>query len=417
MAVSLKQREQIFDVVVVGGGSAGMLAAATAAKRHEHVLLIEKNAVLGKKLSISGGGRCNVTNNRPDTRDLASAYGEAGKFLHSLFARYGVRDTIVYFESHSVSLVEENEGRLFPSTHKASTIVSVLENDCRSSGVIVKCNSVVESIAKEDSIFVVTTAEGTVRAKSCIVATGGTARPDTGSTGEGFSWLRQLGHTIVPSSKALVPLTSSDIWLPDLAGVTLPAVKITIRLDGKRELQTQGKILFTHVGISGPSILNLSSQIGELLTAGAVTVGVGVFINDDEMSVRQQLQACLENHSNQKIQNALSNLVPTALVAPILILAGISPDTPAHSVRRDERARLGRYLYELPVTVSGLLGPDKAIATGGGVELSEIDWRTMESKIVPKLFLVGDVLNINRPSGGYSLQLCWSTGAVAGMSA
>lgn len=417
MAVSLKQCGQMFDVVVVGGGSAGMLAAATAAKRHEHVLILEKNAVLGKKLSITGGGRCNVTNNRPDTRDLASAYGEAGKFLHSLFARYGVKDSITYFESHGVSLVEENEGRLFPSTHQASTIVSVLENDCHASGVIVKCNTAVESIAKEGGVFAVTTAEGVVRARSCIVATGGTARPDTGSTGEGFSWLRELGHTIVPSSKALVPLTSSDTWVPSLAGVTLPEVKITVRVDSKREIQTKGKILFTHVGLSGPSVLNLSRQIGELLNAGEVTVGIGMFPNADEVLVRQQLRVCLENYSNQKIQKALSHLVPTALVAPILTLAEVSPDTPTHSVRSEERRRISHYLYELPVTISGLLGPDKAIATGGGVELSEIDWRTMESKIVPKLFLVGDVLNINRPSGGYSLQLCWSTGAVAGVSA
>jgi predicted Rossmann fold flavoprotein len=409
------EQENLYDVVVIGAGPAGMMAATTAARRGRRVLLLEKNSVVGKKLAITGGGRCNVTNNRPQLRDLVSAYGATGKFLHSLFSRYGVRDTIEYFTYHDVALIEENEGRMFPATHKAETIVSVLKNDCDTTGVVTRCGVVVHGIQKTPVGFLVATSEGEYNAPACVVATGGTARPETGSTGEGFVWLEALGHRIVPDSKTLVPITVTDVWVPALAGVTVPEVKLVIRLDGKRVVQVAGKVLFTHVGLSGPSILNLSRQIGELLPMGTVTVGIRLFSELDEVSVRQKLQICLTEHSNQKIGNALGHLVTGALVGPLLQLSQINPDTPAHSVRSEERQRLSTLLFELPVTVRGLLGSDKAVASGGGVDLSEVDFRTMESKIVPGLFLVGDVLNINRPSGGYSLQLCWSTGAVAGM--
>ncbi len=414
MAVSVDVTQKRVDVIVIGAGPAGMMAAASAARRGRRVVLLEKNPVLGKKLSTTGGGRCNVTNNRLNPRALATAYGPAQKFLHSLFARYGVRETKEYFLQFGVDLIEENEGRLFPSTQKAATIVSVLDKDCRESGVEVCCNVTVQGIVKEGAQFIVHTTRGIYYSESCVVATGGTARPDTGSTGEGFIWLKELGHTIMPSIKTLVPIMSSDSWVTPLAGLTLSDVKLVLRLDDKRIVRIAGKVLFTHVGLSGPTIINLSRKIGELLPAGKVTVGIQLFPDANDVQVRSQLQDCLTRHSNQKIQNALKHLVPEALVIPILTLGRIAYDAPAHSVRKDERQRLCALLCELPVVISGLLGPDKAIATGGGVELSEVDWRTMESKLVSGLFLVGDVLDVNRPSGGYSLQLCWSTGAVAG---
>jgi predicted Rossmann fold flavoprotein len=407
----------IYDVIVIGGGPAGMMAAATAAGRGRKVVLLEKNPVVGKKLAITGGGRCNVTNNRPDSRDLAVAYGEASKFLHSLFSRYGVSETIEYFVSRGVTLVEENEGRMFPSTHKAATIVAVLVDDCQRSGVVMGTGVTVESIKKIEDIFVVESTQGVYRAPSCIVATGGTARPETGSNGEGFLWLRDLGHTIIPASQALVPVLSDDGWVSALAGVTLTDAIMTIRLDGKRIYKEQGKLLFTHQGLSGPGILNLSQKIGVLLPMGTVTVGVQLIPVVEEIEARRRLQESLTEHSNQKIKNVLSHLVPPAFVPSLLALSGLSGDVSAHSVRKEDRLKLSALLYELPVTIRGLMGAEKAVASGGGVALTEVDFRTMESKLIRKLFLVGDVLNINRPSGGYSLQLCWSSGAVAGLIA
>jgi len=404
-------------VVVIGGGPAGMMVAATAAKRGKSVVLLEKNPKLGKKLSITGGGRCNITNNKPNVRELARAYGQNEKFLYSLFARHGVNDTTAYFTGLGVPFAEEAEGRMFPYTKKAMTVVEALERDCQDSGVVVKTDTTVVSLTQQlCGTFVIKTPEATYLAESCVLATGGTARPETGSTGEGFLWLSKLGHTVHQDTMSLVPITTKEDWTHQLAGLSFSDVMLDVRQGGKRMTQGRGKVLFTHVGLSGPAILNLSQSIGQLLSHGDVEIRIRLFPDLDAVDVREQLQKCLSINSNQQLRNALKHILPPALVGPLLLSLELDSHTPAHSVSREKRMLLARALESLPLTATGLLGLDKAVVAGGGVDLQEIDFRTMESKIVPRLFLVGDVLNINRPSGGYSLQLCWSTGAVAGTS-
>ncbi|MFN3188538.1 MAG: NAD(P)/FAD-dependent oxidoreductase [Candidatus Paceibacteria bacterium] len=409
---------KVYDVVVIGGGPAGMMAAATASRRGKKVLLLEKNKTLGVKLLITGGGRCNVTNNKSDKRKLAVMYGEAGKFLHSTFAQHAVEETIAYFKQLGVEFKEENEGRLFPSTNTAKTIFDALVKDMKQAGVEVCCGYSVTNIEplKTGGFLVQTKAKDEIKVATCILATGGKARPETGSTGDGFNWLGQLGHTVTEDTRGLVPLRSSDAWIPALGGVTLSDVGISVCVDGKVESKKRGKLLFTHTGVSGPGVLQISQMVGELLPAGTVSLALDLLPDLDHATLRIQLQTLLVNESNKKLKNILSTLIPTALVAPLLVQLKIDGETPAHSVRSVDRNTLVSGLKVLVVTISALHGLEKAVVAGGGVSLKEVDFKTMQSRLVPGLYIVGDVLNINRPSGGYSLQLCWSTGYVAGVS-
>ena len=411
-------KEAHVKVVVIGGGPAGMMAAATAAASGAQVLLLEKNVVLGKKLSITGGGRCNVTNNKPVVRDMLSQYKAEGKFLFSPFMQHGVAETIEWFAARGVTCVEENEGRLFPDTLQAKTITDTVVREVKQSGVKVSLNTEVQAIEKTVAGFQIKVKNSpTILAQACILATGGTARPETGSTGEGFRWLADLGHTVVENSFALVPLTVSDAWVKRLSGITIPSCKLTLMADGKKHSAKRGKLLFTHVGVTGPTILNMSKTVGECLEYGPVTIQVDLFPGEDSEAMNRRFTELFTQNNNKKVRNALSELLPTALVKELLVLLDIDAETQCNSVTRLERHALIDLVKAVPVHISGLLGKEKAVVSAGGVALEEVDFKTMQSKMVPRLFLVGDVLNINRPSGGYSLQLCWTTGFVAGKRA
>jgi predicted Rossmann fold flavoprotein len=407
----------VFDVLVIGGGPAGMMAAAKAGERGRRVLLLEKNPHVGKKLLITGGGRCNVTNNKPVPRDMLSMYKGGGKFLFSTFTQHGVSESITWFKERGVLLKEENEGRLFPITDSAKTICDVLAGELKAHGVTVKTKAVVKTIVhnKKDGGFTITLESGEIfNCQSCVIATGGTSRPETGSTGDAYAWLKKLGHTIVPNNFALVPLTLKNTWTKKLSGLTLPAIKLTLFADGKKLSVHNGKLLFTHVGITGPTVLNLSKMIGELLAHSSVTLMLDLFPNKDAGELKVFLRTLFTEHSNKKVKNVLTEIVPAGLVTELLSELSIDGSTVCHSLSTQARTSLAVLLKAVPLHVRGLLGADKAVVSSGGVALSEINFKTMESKIVPHIYVVGDMLNIDRPSGGYSLQLCWSTGYVAG---
>ena len=408
---------KLWDVIVIGGGPAGMMAAGTAAERGKSVLLLEKNSNLGKKLLITGGGRCNLTNNKPDNRTLLAKYKGNDQFLFSTFSQWDVETTLHFFHSRGMPTKEENEGRIFPMSNSAQSVYDVLYEYMKEHGVQIHKSSVVSGIArsKTDDTFVVSTKSGNkIAAVSIVLATGGTSRPDTGSTGEGFAWLKKLGHTIVENDMALVPVELSDAWAKKLSGVSINDIKLTTYQNGKSQESYKGKILFTHVGISGPTVLNMSRDIGELLKYGEVIISLDLFPAKDNGKLKNELQSILVSESNKKLKNVLSMMVPSAIVTPLLGLASIDGETFCHSVRSEDRVKLVEAMKSIPLHVKGLLGKEKAIVSSGGVPLTEVNTKTMESSIVPRLFLVGDILNIDRPSGGYSLQLCWTTGHVAG---
>lgn len=412
---------QIWDVVVIGGGPAGMMAAGVAAKLGRSVLLLEKNFTLGKKLLITGGGRCNVTNNKKDVRTMLLRYKGSDKFLYSAFTQHGVAETLAFFNECGMETKEENEGRVFPASNTAQSVFDVLVNFMKEGKVTVYANTAVTNIFKDGAtrnFKIQTKTRDVIETKKCIIATGGTSRPETGSTGEGFNWLKRLGHTIIEDNMALVPVALLDEWSKRLSGLTLTDIKLTTyqRQNGKLEKQesSKGKVLFTHTGLSGPTVLNMSKDIGEMIKYGEVIIMLDLFPALDNGTLRSKLQDVLVEESNKKVKNALGKLIPQALVPQVLNLAHIDEETPCHSVRTEERIKLVEQIKNIPLHVKGLLGADKAIVSSGGVALTEVDFKTMESRIVPGLYIIGDTLNIDRPSGGYSLQLCWTTGFVSG---
>jgi predicted Rossmann fold flavoprotein len=408
---------KIWDVVVIGGGPAGMMAAGTAAENGKRVLLVEKNTELGKKLLITGGGRCNITNNKPDNRIMLAKYKGNDQFLFSAFSQWSVANTLSFFDEQGVATKEENEGRMFPISNKAQSVYDALYAYMQKHKVTIRKSSIVGSISTNKTtgdIIIHTKSGNDIETKSCIVATGGTSRPETGSTGEGFMWLKKLGHTITESDVALVPVALTDKWVKKISGLTLTDIKLTTFQNNQKQESYKGKLLFTHFGISGPTVLNMSKDIGELLKYGEVMITLDLFPSIDTNALKQRLQNILVEESNKKIKNVLGQFIPSPLVAIVLELAKVDGQTFCHSVRTEERVELIKVMKSIPLTVKGLLGKDKAVVSSGGVALTEVDFKTMESRLVPNLYLVGDVLNIDRPSGGYSLQLCWTTGHVAG---
>ena len=426
-----------WDLIVIGGGPAGMMSAVCASekaleagrgpksKNPYKILLIEKNETLGKKLLITGGGRCNVTNAEFDDHILLSKFKDAGKFLFSAFSQHSVRETLEFFNTRGMATKVEAEKRVFPVSDSAQSVFDVLFNSLKNGSVTILSNTKVNGFIQNktgqiDAVKVSNnkSENNIIYGAKFILATGGKSHPETGSTGEGFTWLEKLGHTIIKPTASLVPIEVSDTWVKKLSGISLSKAKITIFQNGiKQTISKQngkGKVLFTHFGLSGPTILNMSSEIGELMKYGEVVISLDILPEHDYSTLNTTLQNLFKKESNKKFKNAISNLIPSAFVPIILLYSGIDSETFCHSVTRDERLNLIKILKDLHIHPTKLLGEDKAIVTSGGVELSEIDFRTMQSKIISNLYLIGDILNINRPSGGYSLQLCWTTGHVAG---
>lgn len=420
---------ETYDVIVIGGGPAGMMAAGRAGELGAKVLLLEKNDTLGKKLLITGGGRCNVTNAEFDNKKLLERFKGDGKYLFSPFSKWSVKETLDFFHKRKMETKVENENRVFPLSNKARSVWDVMVNYIKENKVEILANSPVAEILKENAkITGVKLKNGKViKGQSVIVATGGTSHPETGSTGDAFVWLSKLGHKIIEPTPSLVPLATKDEWTHGLAGLSLPNIKLTPYLDGIKQViskKTRGsqtktsklpqKILFTHVGISGPSVLNMSKDIGELLRYGEVIISLDLLPAFDYSKLNTALQKLFKKNDKKKFKNSLNELVPSAIVPVIVKMSGIDPEIQCNSVTRESRLKLITLLKNIPIHIDKLLGNDKAIISSGGVSLEEIDWQTMASKLYPNLFLVGDVLNIDRPSGGFSLQLCWTTGFVAG---
>ncbi len=403
-------------MAVIGGGPAGMMAAGRAAELGKRVILIEKNKKLGEKLLITGGGRCNVTNAELDTRTLLAKFKYAEQFLFSAFAQWNVQETLDFFNQRGMETKIEAEKRVFPVSNKSQSVWDVLVDYMKSGNVTILSNSPVSGfVTEKDSIAAVTLVNGKeIRAKSFILATGGTSRPETGSTGDGFGWLRTLGHTVTEPTAALVPMAVKDEWVKKLQGISLPTAKLTAFQNGEKQEVRKGKMLFTHFGISGPAVLNMSSAVGELLKYGDVALELDVLPTHDHAQLNTALQDLFKEETNKKLKNALPKLIPSAFVPAVCELSNVDGETFCNEVSREARMRLIDTLKGLEMHVKGLLGLDKAIIASGGVALSEVDFKTMRSKRYPNLYIVGDMLNIDRPSGGYSLQLCWTTGRVAG---
>lgn len=412
------KKELFCDVAVIGGGPAGMMAAIHAAKIGAQVILLEKNAKCGEKLLITGGGRCNVTNATFDHRVLAQKYGKKGKFLLSPLSQWDSKNTIDFFETHGMPTNVEAEARVFPQSNSAQSVWDVLVQELKKQRVDILTQSPVLKVShSKGTITGIETPRHIIRARSYIFAVGGTARPETGSTGDGFTWLKKLEHTIITPDAALVPVKAAESWVKKLQGLSLPAVKITLFENGIRRDSKTGKILFTHFGLSGPLVLNMSRTIGEAMRESIVTLSLDLFPALDHKALDEKLRAHLTSAQNKKWSNALKGFFPPLLVPIAIELSGIDPEIFVNKVPRDARLAFVKKLKDLQITPTGLLGPEKAIVSSGGVALEEVDFKTMHSRKIDNLYLVGDILDFDRPSGGFSLQICWTTGFIAGTAA
>jgi len=410
--------KDVFDVAVIGGGPAGMMAAGRAAELGSRVVLLEKNPRLGKKLLISGGGRCNILNAEFDTHALVAKYGKKGKSLYSTFSIFDAQATWDFFESRGLPLKIEAEQRAFPTSDSASDVRAVLARYMAKGSVKVQTGLTVTGLEQSNGLITkIVHSSGFIKAKNFILATGGKSRPETGSTGDGFEWMRSLGVTVNDPDPALVPMTIRNPWIADVAGISLKDVKLTVSQGSEKHESRSGKMLFTHVGLSGPLVLNMSKEIGTLLKSKPVTISLDLFPKLDSGSLDRRVVEVFEQGKNKMIKNNIGDLVPPRLGHVLLALADIDPVVPLHQLKRDDRLRFVALLKDLPMSVSGLLGEEKAIVTGGGVDPNEVEFKTMRCKKFHNLFLAGDILDFDRPSGGFSLQICWTTGFVAGASA
>ena len=406
-----------YDVIVIGGGPAGMMAAGRAGERGLRVLLLEKNPELGKKLSITGGGRCNITNAELDIHTFLKHYKESAQFLYSPFSQFGVSDTFDFFTSNGLPLVTQERKRAFPKTEKATDVTHVMVEYVRRAGVTVCTNTPVLRLKIENgSVSGVVTNNGIYTARAYILASGGKSHPETGSTGEGISWLNEIGHAVHSPNPDIVPIVVKDEWVRRLSGTTLTGAQLTCK-NKFEKIKVTGNILCTHFGISGPTVLNSARKIKEMLSHGKVEAEIDLFPTEDIGTLRKRMQVHFELHANKTLKNALAELVSIHIAEAILeAIPHESHEKKTHGITRDDRHALINRMKCLPITIIGTKGFEWAVVSDGGVDLSEIDTKTMQSKLHSNIYLVGDVLNVHRQSGGFSLQLCWTTGWVAGNS-
>ena len=394
------------------------MAAIQASRIRKDVVLIEKNGCIGRKILITGKGRCNITNTAPlDT--FIEKFGKQGKFLRSAFSAFFNEELIDFFNSRGLPLKKERQGRVFPATDRASSVVEVLNRCLEESVFKVLYNMRVQALRKKDNLFQIDTAGGnSIRAKKIILATGGASYKATGSSGAGFQIAGKLGHTIKPLIPALVPLKTKESWVRKLQGLSLKNVCITFVCDKKKIISEIGEMLFTHFGVSGPLVLDLSGRVTELLKKNRE---IKLFIDLKPGMDREKLQNKLLREfvsvGKSHFKNIIKKMLPHRLADVFMDLSGINPEKTASQIAKKERQKVIDLLKALPLTVTGSLGIESAMVTGGGVSTKEINPRTMESLHVPGLYFAGEIIDGCAPSGGYNLQQAFSTGFLAGESA
>jgi len=407
-----------YDVAVIGGGSAGMIAAGKAGELGSRVVLIEKNKDLGTKLLITGKGRCNITNKGDELKEIINRFGKNGKFLFSAFSKFGVDETIIFFESKGLKTKIERGGRVFPVSNESRDVLDVLIKYLKKSHVNVKTNSEVRKIIKKqnriEKIMLVNGEE--IIADNFIICTGGKSHPITGSTGDGYRWAEKIGHTIAKLSPSLVPIIVKEKYVKDLEGLSLKNVEISIYKDEKKINSRFGEAIFTANGMSGPIILDMSKEIGEELP-GDIRMQIDFKPALDFVKLDKRIQRDFEKSPKKLFKNSLNELLPNKLISVIIRLSGIDPNKKVNSITKEERKRLPHLLKEFSLGIKGLETFKKAIITTGGINLNEVDQKTMKSKLIDNLYFAGEVLNLDGPTGGYNLQVCWTTGYIAGESA
>jgi predicted Rossmann fold flavoprotein len=403
------------DAVIIGGGAAGMMCALTAAERGLKVVLLDPNRELGRKLRITGKGRCNLTNHC-SIQEVLQNMPLDGRFLYPALNRFSPEDTEKFFTDRGVPLKVERGGRVFPASDRAEDIAQCLVRGLQSAGVYVQRDRVTTIEKKDSSSFRIITSRGNCYSSSSIcIATGGLSYPITGSTGDGYKFAKQYGHTIIPPHPSLVPLVCEETWCRELAGVSLKNIRLTAYEDGNRIYSEVGEMLFTHFGVSGPLVLTASSHM-RAWDAKRYSISLDLKPGLTEEKLDSRVQRDFAKYHGKTFQNALKDLLIRALIPVIVQYCDIPANMPVDTVSRAQRKKLVKVIKGLPLSVSGTRPIDEAIVTAGGVSTKEINPRSMESKICSGLYFAGEVLDLDAYTGGFNLQIAWSTGYMAGMS-
>ena len=403
-------------VLVIGGGAAGLLAAGTAARRGCDVCILERNERPARKVMITGKGRCNLTNHCTLINDLVAQVPTNGRFLHGAFSRFMPQDTMDLMEAEGVELKIERGNRVFPASDKAVDVVDALVRYATEGGAVIRQGRAVELLLEDGAVRGVKTEDGALlRADSVIVATGGVSYPLTGSTGDGYTLAKQAGHTIVEPKPSLVPLVCHEGFCSDLQGLSLRNVAITVRdaTTYKEIYRDFGEMLFTHFGVSGPMILSASAHM-KPMEKGRYEIHIDLkpALSHEQLDARVQREFLAA--SNKNFINALDSLLPKKLVPVIVRLCGVQPSHKVNQVTKEMRGKLVNLLKDLKITVNDFRPIEEAIITSGGVNVKEIDPKTMQSRLCPGLYFAGEVLDVDAYTGGFNLQIAFSTGHLAG---
>ena len=407
-------------LAVIGGGPAGLLAAGRAAELGANVALFDKNPEAGAKLLISGKGRCNYTNAEPDIQQFIAAYGKDGRFLYSALNTFGPDHIRAFFEARGVPSVVERGKRVFPESRSASDIRDALVRYAQEGGVQFRFGEEVRdlSIAEETGrVRRIVLASSGEPVGAVILATGGAAYPRTGSTGDGYRFAKKLGHTIVEPRPSIAPIRIRESGIFAAQGLDLKNVSITAWIDGKKRDERFGDLSITHFGLSGPIAMDFSRDLLDLMKEGPLTLTIDFKPALSYEMLDARFQREFLKRGREEIKSVLRALLPEPMVGVILSACRIYPPTPAAEITKEERQSLCSHMKAYPVTPEGLLGLNWAIVTSGGVSLREVDPKTMRSRLAPNLFFAGEILDIDGPTGGFNLQICWSTGWVAGEQA
>lgn len=402
-------------VVVIGGGAAGLMAAGRAAERGATVTIVERGPMLARKLRISGKGRGNISN-ASDLDDFIAAFGPNGKFLYGAFTRFFRDDLLRLLGDLGVATKTERGGRIFPASDRAEDVAAALERWGRRLGVEVRYNTRVKSIrARDGHVAGVETYSGPIDADAVVLATGGISYPKTGSTGDGYAMAASLGHDIVPPRPSLSALVTEEPWVKRLQGLSLRNVRATLSVNGKKVAEQFGEMIFTHFGVSGPVVLTLSRHVPEALKQGPLSLSIDLkpALTDEQIDRRLIRDFAAKTH----FANYLRDMLPRTLIPVFVELCGIPKETPVYRINATQGRTVAGLLRDLRLTVLSARSVDEAIVTAGGVNIREIDPRSMESKLIDGLYFAGEVIDIDAITGGYNLQAAFSTGWVAGDSA
>lgn len=402
------------QIVVIGGGAAGMMAAITAAEHGAAVTLLEPNERLGKKLNITGKGRCNVTNNAGSTELMAHVVRNP-RFLYSAISRFDGRDAMAFFEGIGVPVKTERGNRVFPVSDRSFDVSGALERRMHALRVDWTHDRAESLLLTENAVSGVVGAKGKYPADAVILATGGVSYPATGSTGDGYRIAKTVGHTVVPPVGSLVPLVSPDPCCQAMQGLALKNVRVTVYGGKKKVFEDFGEMLFTHFGLSGPVILSASTVMRDFAQGYTVEIDLKPALDDKKLEAR--LLRDMEEKKNQTFKSLVAGLVPHSMVPVVVERSGVSGDTPVNSVTRENRKALEDVLRHFTVEVTGTRSVAEAIVTSGGIKISEVNPKTMESKIVKGLYFAGEILDTDACTGGFNLQIAWATGRAAGEAA